>query len=243
MIKRALWVSALTLPILAGRAIARDTNSKVDSLLENYTQALGGKAAIDRIQTREVEAKQHKGPKLLYYWQNPDKVLLVQDKQKVGYDGGSGWMLSKKKKVTRLPKGSQIPLEQDANPIRYVRMKTLYSDLEAAAPETIESREMNVLVAPNELGATKFYFDAETHLLSRIEETGETSAYYKHSTEFLDYQDVDGVKFPFRIVHTSTEPGVSRQEIRISKVTQNVELKPGIFEKPSGVAVTLGGKR
>ena len=52
-----------------------------------------------------------------------------------------------------------------------------------------------------------------------------------------------GIKFPFRIVHTSTEPGTKDQEIRISKVIQNVELKPSIFERPSSVAVTLGGKR
>jgi hypothetical protein len=243
MIKRALWVSALAFPILTGRAFADDAAEKVDILIEKYTRAIGGRTAIDRIQTREVEAKQHKGPKLLYYWQKPDKVLLVEGKQKIGFDGGSGWMLSKKKRVTRLPKGSQLPLEQDANPIRYVRLRSLYSDLQAAPPESVGSRQMNVLVAPNELGSTKFYFDAETHLLTRIEETGERSAYYEHSTEFSNYQDVDGIKFPFRIVHTSTEPGGPNQEIRISKVTQNIELKPGMFEKPSGVTVTLGGKR
>jgi hypothetical protein len=44
-------------------------------------------------------------------------------------------------------------------------------------------------------------------------------------------------------VHSSNEPGAKDQEIRISKVTQNITLKPTIFDKPSGGAVTLGGKR
>lgn len=243
MIKRTLCKGGLTILLAVVACAANGPDSEVDSVITSYIDAVGGTEAINRVQTREVQAKQHRGPKLLYYWQKPDKVLLEKQKQKIGYDGSSGWMLSPKKKVTRLAKGAQIPLEQDANPIRYVRLKTLYSEINAAAPVIVGSRKMDVLVAPNELGATKFYFDCETHLLARIEETGETSAYYQHVTEFLDYREVDGIKLPFRTLHSSTEPGIKDEEIRVDKVIQNVELKPSIFEKPSNVAVTLGGKR
>jgi hypothetical protein len=243
MIEKVCFIFGIGLSVAAFSAAARGPEAKVDSVIDSYTKAVGGTTAIDRIQTREVEAKEHKGPKLVYYWQRPDKILLEKQKQKIGYDGSSGWMLSQKKRVTRLPKGAQVPLEQDANPIRYVRLKALYSEINPAPPEIIESRKMDVLVAPNELGATKFYFDCESHLLARIEETGETSAYYKHTTDFTDYRDVDGIKFPFQILHTSTEPGIGDHEIRISRVTQNLELKPSIFERPSNVSVTLGGKR
>lgn len=240
---KTLFLSALALQMLAGTCLADVPAQKVDLVIEQYTQAVGGKAALDRIQTREVQAQQHRGPKLTYFWQKPDKILLEKDKQRIGYDGGSGWMLSKKKRVTRLPKGAQRPLEQDADPLRYIRLRALYSEIDPAPPETVDSRKMDILVAPNELGATKFYFDAQTHLLKRIDETGDTSAYYKHSTEFGDYRDVNGIKFPYRIVHSSTEPGAKDQEIRVSKVTQNIELKASIFDKPSGGVVIFGGKR
>ena len=51
------------------------------------------------------------------------------------------------------------------------------------------------------------------------------------------------MKFPFRIVHDSTEPGVKANELRISKVMQNVPLRPDLFNKPSLGSVVLGGKR
>ncbi len=235
-------VGALALQLAAG-AYADEPPGNVDAVLGKYVSAEGGHAAIDRIQTREVQADQRHGPKMTYYWQKPDKVLLIRQKEKIGYDGGSGWVLSKKKRLTRLAKGAQRPLEQVADPIRYVRLKSLYSEVNPAPSEVIDGRRMDVLVAPNALGASKFYFDAETHLLARIEETGETSAYYKHVWDFSDYQEVDGIEFPFRLVHSSTEPDAKAEDIRISKVTQNIELKPRLFEKPENVAVTFGGKR
>ncbi|MBV8552479.1 MAG: hypothetical protein JOY54_14345 [Acidobacteriaceae bacterium] len=243
MSRNFLIASAAALQITVGACLAGEPAPDVDSVLKMYVQAVGGEAAVEKIKTREVEADQHHGPKLTYYWQKPNKVLLIKQKEKIGFDGGSGWVLSKKKRVTRLAKGDQRPLQQDADPIQYVYLKSLYSEVNTAPTEEVDGRKMQVLVAPNDLGKTKFYFDAATHLLTRIEETGLTSAYYEHVTEFDDYKDVDGIQFPFRIVHSSTEPGVKPREIRVSKVMQNIELKPEMFEKPTGVAVTFGGKR
>lgn len=152
-------------------------------------------------------------------------------------------MLSSKKRVTKLSKGSQRPLQNDANPLRYAQLKQLYPDAEAAPGEQFDGQKMDVVQAPNDRGVTKLYFDSSTHLLRRIEETGDSSAYFKHVTDFLDYQDVDGLKFPFRIVHSSNEPNAKPDDVRISKVMQNVPLKPGLFTKPSTSSVVLGGKR
>ncbi len=187
--------------------------------------------------------QRHHGSKLIYFWQKPNKVLLLDGKKKIGYDGGSGWVLSSKKRVSKLPKGSQTELQMDANPLRYAHLKQLYPEAAAAVPEALDGRKMDVLVAPNDLGSTKFYFDASSHLLARVEETGESSAYFKHVTDFSEYKPVDGVMFPFRIVHSSTEPGVNEQDLRVSKIMQNVPVKPEIFRKPSSGAVVLGGKR
>lgn len=228
---------------LSIRAVDQPGSANIDRILQNYIQAVGGQAAIDRIQTREVHAERHHGAKLTYFWQKPDKVLLITKKEKIGYDGAGGWALSKKKHLTRLAKHGQQPLEIDANPIRYVHLKTLYFELKAAPPEELDGTKMDVIVAPNDIGATKFYFDQSTHLLARIDETGETSAYYKQTIEFLDYKEVDGVRLPFRIIHSTTEPDRGEDDIRISKILQNVDLKPEIFSKPTEGAVTFGGKR
>ena len=223
---------------------ARNNPGKpIDEVISQYIQALGGAAAVNRIETREIHAERHHGSKLTYFWQKPNKVLLIDGKKRIGYDGGSGWMLSQKKRVSKLPNGSQQPLENVANPLRYVDLKRLYPEVQCAAPETLEDRRMDVLVSPNDIGSTKFYFDDSSHLLSRIEETGEVSAYFKNVTDFKDYHQIDGIKLPFRVVHNSTEPGSKTEDIRVSKVIQNSPLKPALFAKPAGGAVVLGGKR
>ncbi len=227
-----LFLSALT------QVPLRAAGPNVDQILQNYIQAVGGQAAVDRIQTREVRAG-----KLTYFWQKPNKVLLITKKEKIGYDGSGGWVLSKKKHLTRLAKHAQQALEIDANPIRYVHLKTLYFELNAAPSEEVDGVKMDVIVAPNDIGTTKFYFDHSTHLLTRIDETGETSAYYKQTIEFLDYKEMDGVRLPFRIIHSTTEPGRGSEDVRISQIRQNIDLKPEIFSKPTEGAVVLGGKR
>jgi hypothetical protein len=215
----------------------------VETVLAGYVKAVGGQAAVDAVNSREVHGATHHGPKLTYYWQKPNKVFFTDGKQKIGYDGGSGWQVSRKKKLKRLPLGAQIALEMDANPLRYVYLKSLYTDVSVGAREALDGKPMDVLVAPNNLGATKFYFDAQSHLLCKLEETGEVSAYFKNTAEFSDYKPVDGILFPFRITHTTTAVGGSTKEFHVSKVRNNIPVKPEIFEKPQAGAVIFGGKR
>ena len=233
---------ALCCRIPAPAATATPTKS-VDAVLQAYVQALGGEAALNRIHDRTIEAKSHRFGKVIYFWAKPNKVVRVAQHEKAGYDGSTAWFLSPKKKLTRLPKAEQQELEVNADPVRYAHLKSLYSDVEPAPPERVDDRPMDVLVAPNNIGSTKFYFDAGSHLLARIEEFGVTSAYYKQTTEFENYKNVDGIQFPFLIVHQTTEPGMKDREIKISSVEQNVGLKPEFFSRPQLGAITLGGKR
>lgn len=242
---RILFAAAVALLalLLTRPSSALDNPRTVDDVLGPYVQQLGGLEAIDKVQTREVDARRHHGPKIVYYWQKPNKVLEESKGARTGYNGSGGWTLSRKRQVNRLPKGAQDAILIDANPIRYAHLKDLYFDVQVAPAESIDDTKMDVLIAPNNNGATKFFFDANTHLLARIEETGVTSAYFKQTTEFMEYKEVDGVKFPFRIVHKTTEPGIDPVDIRISNVETNVDLDPQMFDRPSLGVVVRGGKR
>jgi hypothetical protein len=216
----------------------------VDAVLTDYVKALGGADAVGHIETRVVHAKRHRAGAVTLYWKKPDLVLSVSKELREGYDGKSGWTISnKKKKVKRMARGAQLPLEMDANPLRYVDLKALYSELNPAPAEQLDGDLMDVVVAPNNIAATKFFFDTKTHLLRRIEESGETSAYFKLSVDFLDYQEVDGIKFPFQIIHETTEPGGSREDLIVKTVEQNVDLRDEVFSKPTNGAIVNGGKR
>jgi len=204
----------------------------VNDVLAAYTSALGGAAAIDRIATREVRGSVGVHAHVTYYWQKPNKVLRVSKRDRIGFDGSGGWIAVHRGRTKRLGRDAGKRLEVDANPLRYVRLREMYSELGPGPLETVDARAMHLVVAPNSLGATKFYFDAGTHLLRRIEETGETSAYFKTSTDFLNYKTVNAVQFPFRIVHSTTEPGGAKEDLRVSKVIENEPVNPAAFSNP-----------
>ena len=167
-----------------------------------------------------------------YYWQKPNKVLRLSKRDRISFDGSGGWIAERRGRTKRLGRDAGKRLEADANPLRYVHLREMYSELGPGPPETVDARAMHLIVAPNNLGTTKFYFDAGTHLLRRIEETGETSAYFKTSTDFLNYKTVNAVQFPFRIVHSTTEPGGAKEDLRVSKVIENEPVNPAAFSNP-----------
>lgn len=214
-----------------------------DSILADYVKAVGGQEAVDRLTSRETKVDVHRGPDLTLYWQKPNMVLSVGRKERTGYDGAHCWTLSSKNKVKKLVRGAELPLEMEANSLRWVHSKELYSELDPAAPEEIDGEKMEVLVAPNDLASTKLYFDATSHLLRRVEEKGEISAYFTNTVEYSDYQEVDGVRLPFRMVHSSTEPDSRVDDLKVKGITHNVTLQPQMFSKPLPGQVVLGGKR
>jgi hypothetical protein len=234
------WMIAIPYLAIGAQAPA---GRPADSIWADYVTAVGGQQAVDRFTSRETVIDVRHGKDLTFYWLKPDKVLSVGKKERTGYDGVHGWTLSSKNKVKKLVRGGELPLEMDANPLRYVHIKDFYAELDATPGEEIDGEKMEVITAPNKIAATKLYFDAGTHLLRRVEEKGETSAYFTNTTDYLDYREVDGVRLPFRIVHTTTEPGGHSQDLRVKKITHNVTLQTEMFSKPMPGEVVVGGKR
>jgi hypothetical protein len=238
---RFFWVWMIA--SASGAAAQAPAPRPVESILADYVKAVGGVEAVDRLTSRQTIADEHHGPKITFYWQKPNKVLSISKKEREGFDGSRGWTLSAKSKVKKMARGGELPLEMDANPLRYVHMHDFYSQLNPDRVEEIDGEKREVIVAPNNIAATKLYFDPATHLLCRVEESGETSAYFKNTVDYSDYQEVDGVRLPFRIVHTTTEPGGRNEDLRVKEVTHNLTLQPEMFSKPLPGPVVMGGKR
>jgi hypothetical protein len=245
ILRRLLAAPFLICIIAAHLAMPADTPAlrPVESILADYIAAVGGLPAVDHLTSREISADIRRGPKITIFWQKPNKVLAISKRERTGYDGSSGWSLSKKRKVKKLARSAELPIELDANPLRYVHIRDIYSELDPAPREDIDGAKMDVILAPNNIAVTKLYFDADTHLLRRVAEQGETSAYFRNTVDYLDYRQVDGVRLPFRIVHSTTEPGGQGEDLRVKKIAHNVELQPEIFSKPLPAQVVMGGKR
>jgi len=229
--------------LLLALSLSAQTPKSVDAVLADYAQAAGGLPAINAITSRKIRATTGLLDKQELYWQKPNKVLLLADKERTGYDGVAGWVYTKRKKVRRLSQGQQMPLEINGNPLRYVNLRQLYSEINPAPQKTIDDTLMDVLVAPNDLAQTTFYFDAHTHLLARIDEKGETSAYFTQIIWFEDYKPIDGVQFPHLITHKTTDKGGPKEEFRIKSIEDNIPMDAEIFSKPQSTKLVLGGKR
>ncbi len=215
----------------------------VDAILADYVKALGGAAAIDSIKNREMKIDVHRASDVTLYWSQPNKVLSVGKRERMGFDGAHAWTLSAKSKVKKLPHGAEIALEMEANPLRFAHAQDLYDELNPAPAAEIDGQKMDVIIAPNKTGETKLYFDSGTHLLRRVEEKGESSVYFVNTLDYTDYQDVDGVRVPYRIVHKTTAPEVKAEDFKVKEITQNLELREEMFTKPLPGKVVLGGKR
>lgn len=209
----------------------------VDGILNAYIQAVGGSAALAHVTTRQVTEGRS-----TVYWAAPNKFLRVEHTVREGFDGGTAWKLTRKKKIERLPHADIEELQIAANPLRYTRLADMYSDLDAAPSENIDGVLMDVVVAQNGIGPSKFFFDHNTHLLVRIEETGDTSAYHKFITLLEDYRAVDNVVMPTRIERKSDDPSAKGIEIRLTDIRQNVQIDPVMFQKPDAGAIVSARK-
>jgi hypothetical protein len=231
--------AALTIFLAAG-AIAAEPSRSVNDVIQLYVQALGGRPALDHISSRQLETKG--GEKATYIWQAPNKVLRIRGPVREGFDGKTAWLETKRKRVQKLARSVQEEMETDANPVRYAHLHDLFTDLETAPRQAVDGVQMDVIVAPNHIGNTKLLFDASTHLLARVEEFGATSAYFKHVTEFSEYQEFDGIKIPTRIDRETDEPGGEKGATRLMKIKQNVQVNAALFERPDIAPTVLGGK-
>lgn len=238
---KSIFLSALLFAPL--RAVpAAESSPPVDHVIQLYVQALGGQAALDSISSRQLEVR-HGREKAVYLWQAPNKVLRVKGHERQGYDGHSAWLETKRKRVQKLPKSIEDEMETDANPVRYASLRQIFAELDSAPRQSIDGAKMDVIVSPNHIGSTKFFFDCSTHLLRRIEDFGRNSAYFKHVTDFSEYKEFDGIKLPTVIERESEEPGAEKGTARLTNIKQNIEVNASIFSRPDIASSVLGGKR
>lgn len=238
--RKLIALSAVSFFFAVQANAAAGSSPPVDQVIQLYVQALGGRGALDRISSRQLQAKGHE--KATYIWQAPNKVLRMRGPVREGFDGSAAWLETKRKRVQKLPHSVEEEMETDANPVRYARLRGMFTDLNSAPRESVDGTLMDVIVASNHIGSTKLFFDASTHLLSRIEEFGLTSAYFKHVIEFSDYKEFDGIRIPTVIDRESDEPGAEKGVTRLSNIKQNVEVDARLFERPNIAATVLGGK-
>lgn len=217
------------------------TLPSLETVLQKYVDAVGGKEALAKLTTRVIKGKVDligvsRGGQMEAYLKAPNRSLTVLDLQtlgvtKEGFDGSSGWFFSRKAGVRNLKGPELAALTADADFYRDLRIKELYPTTKLLGKAKSGFRELYVVQAVPRAGAAEyFYFDAESGLLFRRDTTRQTSAGMARAEVYYgDWREVDGIRLPFSITQTMAQMTFA---FTVEEVKHNVQLDEAVFRRP-----------
>ena len=215
----------------------------VDEVLDRYVKALGGRAAIEKINSRvskgtfEISSLAGAKGTLEIYEKAPNKEVAMLNipgigMQAEGYDGHVAWELQPDSGVVHEKSGLELATaKREAEFYGDIKLKELYSSLTLKGVEKVGAREAYIIEAVPAVGnPDRFYFDTQTSLLIRKDSVEEGDEGKRSVQEFYDdYRTVDGVKLPFSLRQVS--PGLEFV-VKITEIKQNVPVEDARFNKP-----------
>lgn len=214
----------------------------VDQVLDHYVQALGGKAALEKLTSRsfkgEIEWNDGTGT-AEHYFKAPNKYMSVTTLVGIvtdgilldGFNGSAGWTVNFAGAQRDWSSAEVARAQRHRDFYKELRLKTLYQSTTFKGIEKIGNKETYVLeLTPTAGRPEKMYFDVATGLLLRHEyaiDGAQGATTYEYNYD--DYQEVDGVKVAFTIRRMKP----SKWTIKVSEVKHNLNLEDEKFNKPT----------
>ena len=214
-----------------------ETLPSVETVLDKYVAAVGGRDAMARVKNRKVtgtftggDGKPHpievdlssSGGYRSSVTVDQGAFTMVFD-GKAGTTGGPSW------------NNPMMPDEADrihdrARLFPAADVKSIFPALAVRGKDTIDGRDAWMLVGRNPTpGGTRetYWFDTQNGLLLRTLRRQPTPlGDNPEQTDYSDYRDVDGVKVPFVVKHTAPD---RTDTITATEIKQNVELPDSTF--------------
>ena len=232
-----------------------DPLPSADQVFDKYVQAIGGRAAVDKIATRVTKMTLLK-PKLVNsgtpkaaminrgetwivetFQKAPDKYLTVITSPDgtiyQGFNGTIDW--------TKTPSGQRemnsvevARIKREADFYKDLKLKEQYSKMTVIGKEKIGDREAYVIEALSLDNKTeKLFFDTQSGLLLRRTVLTETKlGLNPEQTDFEDYREVDGVRLPFTIRMSYLDDNHLGTTRNIIEIKHNVPLDNEKFNMP-----------
>jgi hypothetical protein len=214
----------------------------VDQILDKYVQALGGKAAMDKITSiaskGSIEIPTFGISGTVETWgkaPNKSGVRLDIDGFGIIQEGFNGTVAFAQDPQTGLREktGAELAGEKlDTEFNKPLKLKQLYGKITVKGKDKVGDKEAYVLEAtPADAPPETWYFDAASGLLLRtdiVRDSPQGKAAFQIFHE--DYKDVDGVK----VAHTvrSVSEAISFT-IKLNEVKHNVAVDDTKFNKPA----------
>lgn len=213
----------------------------VKEVLDKYVQAIGGREANEKIQTRvmkgnvEISPMGVKGTNEIYAVA-PDKSYAKVSLAGFGeiieaYDGKTAWTINPLQGNRDKSGNELLQTKLGSTFHRELNLDKLYSKMELKGTEKVGDKEAYVIVAtPVGLEAQTFYFDKVTGLLLREDMTSITpEGVMPVKTFYDDFREVDGIKLPYKIRAVLPQFELNTT---ITEVKNNVKIDDALFSKP-----------
>lgn len=250
--KRIMTVILLTLA-MAVAAVAQEAKPKADAkpaeglpsadqIIEKYVQAMGGKAALEKINSRvtkgtlDIPAVGVSGT-METYEKAPNKMASIATiagfgEVKSAYDGTKGWADHPATGLRDLSGVELANTRLEAELHKPLKLKELYSTITVKGKEKVGDKEAYVVEGtPKEGSVEKWYFDTQTGLLIRTDAIQESpEGKIPAEIYFDEYKEFDGVKVP---VAMRISTPMYALNIKTQEVKHNVPVDDAKFAKPA----------
>jgi hypothetical protein len=241
------WQESKRLP---GRATASEAEKlpvnlpTSDQIIDNYIQALGGAAAIEKITSRiengtaslggesfriEIVSKEPEKEALVRHMPGGDSIVVL--------NGQGGWSAVPGRLVREIH-GADLDADKIEADLHFpLHIKRLFDELRVEYPEKIGDHETYMLSAAR-IGQppVKLYFDEQSGLLVRLIHYAESPlGLVPTQIDYGDYRKTDDVEIPFRRV--VAQPG-GNSVIQLEQVQQNAPVNDDKFAQPASSSAT-----
>ena len=218
-----------------------------DEIINKYVEALGGAAAIEKINSRvekgTITVNGHEFP-VEVTSKAPNKRISIMHMPNgeniTAYDGQSGWIGNPGPRPPRIMSPQEAEIAAfEANFHLPLELKKMFTQLRVRPSEKIGGHDAVQITGMREgKPPVRLFFDKDSGLLLRAVHYTETPL-GRNPTEvnYSDYQSEQGVKIPLQ--WTVARP-LGRFTIQIKTVQQNAPVDDSKFQKPATPATPEG---
>src|SRR5262245_35528485 len=231
----------LCLTLLSARAA--DSQPSVDSILDKFLDASGGRSALEKLKSRTVKGDldlMGTTSEWMLYAKAPNKQFAEFNNPTLGsvadgFDGAVAW--SKNQSGVRVKEGEELAkVKRDAEFHRYLNLKKTYPDLAYKGTETVDDQEVHVLESkPSPSSKERFFFSTKSNLIIRQQsEFVGPDGTIGVTVRMADYRSVDGAQYAHSLKFKIAAGGQEFEfAIKIKEIKHNVAIEDGKFVKPT----------
>jgi hypothetical protein len=192
------------------RALQPEKKPSVDEILAKYETALGGKANLAKVTSREIKAQRiepdgktfeaeevlQKGVKMSVTTIYPSKQYGDYTVKEI-FDGAAAVKLGNGAKI-ELKTDETEQIKREAQIFANPDLRSVYPKMEFRAVDKIDGRACFVVTAAStENGRERLYFDVSSGLLTRrVAQTPTVLGFFPFQVDYTEYKDFGGVKLP-----------------------------------------------